>query len=479
MPRMFGLSYDIGLPDDQFTQDLRKSALSANPSISAEINGVWVLSGRSTAMGNDADGLQREFDIEDDRKRLRKGISIATRVNLLRARKSQVSELTADEWIVPIFYNGRKIHNQDLKKALQLGYINYPSHLFIIEPIEIDNTLGQIKSFIHYFNNYSDALNTIAVVSSAYHLARVSRTIGKDSPQIEGHRVSDITFLLFGIDKHHARPGIIEDLHGESRAMKYYAGGDKPSISRQSSNNTFLNDADLYRTKSFNRALFWNRVADIPVEKIYEFFLKNDSRSGQLRLLTRPEHIQHQIASNVLVDSFIAEYQQYLQPQDISETLNTWRESESSVEEYYKKYYHEELEHFLAEKIDYWVEARVQGRLVGWATFVKEKTNNNELYMNLLIVAPDSQGKSIGTQLVNSLMLLGVIPHVDAIHLLLRKKNEGGRVFYSKLGFKPNPEYQRLGNFVDMNLLEAFTWVNPALAHIDAEVVETSTNKPM
>lgn len=497
MPEFYGVTLDDSFPEDIFTDDLRKSALTQNPTIIPEIDYVWVLSGRSTILGNDADGLKREFDHADDLGRMSEGVRIATRVNLLRAGKEDVGQLTEQEWVTPIFYNGRKIHNQDLKKAIAEGKISYPDHLFIIEDIDPENIIGQIRSFKNYFSFQSENVKNIAVVSSAYHIPRVARTIGNTSPQTEvekvyfwqpyrigqapveitveeDHPIRQFNFLLFGVYKQEKRPGIVDDLRGECRAMLSYSSGERPSIARQQSNNTFFNDGDIYGFKSFKRALFWHRAADAPLVKTTAFSLKNDDRTGVLRLLTRPEHIEHHAASTVLVESFIGEYQKYLKPQDIDSKLNRWRGWEGSVEHYYQEYYKDELSHFLAGKLDYWVEARIGGTLVGWATFERERSKRNEVYMNLLIVAPDCQGKAIGSQLVMSLIHLGLIPNLDSIHLLLRKKNEGGRIFYSKLGFFSDPDYVRNDNFVNPDLLEALTWYNPALQYVNEEQVERS-----
>lgn len=332
------------------------------------------------------------------------------------------------------------------------------------------------------------------MVSNAYHIPRVARTIGNESPQTgvekeyawQGYKtpvktaveedspIRQFNFLIFGVCKQEKRPGIVDDLHGEYRAMLNYSSGERPSIARQQSNNTFFNDSDMHGFKSFKRALFWHRAADAPLVKSTSFSLKNDGRTGVLRLLTRPEHIEHHVASTVLVESFIGEYQKYLKPQDIDSKLNRWRGGEGSVEHYYQEYYKDELNHFLAGKLDYWVEARIGGTLVGWATFERERSKRNAVYMNLLIVAPDCQGKAIGSQLVMSLIHLGLIPNLDSIHLLLRKKNEGGRIFYSKLGFSSDPNYVRNDNFVNPNLLEALTWHNPALEYVNEEQVAQS-----
>jgi ribosomal protein S18 acetylase RimI-like enzyme len=169
------------------------------------------------------------------------------------------------------------------------------------------------------------------------------------------------------------------------------------------------------------------------------------------------ENIDKQAARQVLVESFIGEYQQYLKPAEIDKSLDSWHEGEDSVEQYYKNYFDSELREFREKKLDFWIEAKINGELVGWATFQMEGEKKNEAYMNLLIVSPKHQHKGVGQHLVHALTELKLVPPLSSINLLLRKKNKGGRVFYEKLGFKSNPEYHR-DNFVDVNLLEPFTF---------------------
>jgi len=52
-----------------FTDDLRKCFYTKNSTIVPDIDLVYVLSGRTTAIESDADGLKRELDRLDDRQR--------------------------------------------------------------------------------------------------------------------------------------------------------------------------------------------------------------------------------------------------------------------------------------------------------------------------------------------------------------------------------------------------------------------------
>jgi GNAT superfamily N-acetyltransferase len=199
------------------------------------------------------------------------------------------------------------------------------------------------------------------------------------------------------------------------------------------------------------------------INPTYKFPIKGDNSIGVIALVKNPDHIDKERAQSVLVESFITEYQKYLLPHEISNNLTSWRNGDQSVRQYYENYFKIELDDFFRGNVHYWVQATINGTLAGWATFQREASEHSSVYMNLLVVHPEYQQKGIGGQLVNALIKLNEIPELNAIHLLLRKKNKGGRAFYTKLLFTPNPEYKREDNFVDMNLLEPLTWRNPAL----------------
>lgn len=204
------------------------------------------------------------------------------------------------------------------------------------------------------------------------------------------------------------------------------------------------------------------------INKPYCFPIKGQNSVGKIQLVTNANHIDKMTARSVLVESFIGEYEKYLSPNDISDNLVSWRDGEKSVRKYYEDYFKTELEDFSHGHLHYWVQATIDGKLVGWATFQREQSDQNAVYMNLLVVHPEHQNKGVGEQLVKALVNLREIPDLNAIHLLLRKKNKGGRIFYSKLGFTSDPEYQRDDNFVNLDLLEGLTWKNPSLQNKEA-----------
>ncbi len=221
--------------------------------------------------------------------------------------------------------------------------------------------------------------------------------------------------------------------------------------------------------------MFAATLSNYPIKVTkYYFPIPGETSFGMIELVSAPSKINQERARTILVDSFIDGYA-HLKPHEISEKLTSWRDGENSVQEYYETYFKEELSEFSAGKLHYWVEASVGGKLVGWATFQRESADPKAVYMNLLVVDPAFQKKGIGTQLVNALINLNEISNLNTIHLLLRKKNEGGRKFYTKLGFVSDPEYKRTDNFVDITLLEPFTWKKPAL-QLKQEEKATSTN---
>lgn len=91
---------------NRFVDDLNKVAEGREPDVTANIDLVYVLSGRWTVLRNNADHLERPTDQTDDFLRVCKGIRIADKINALKVGK-HVHHLTDADRITPIFYNGR------------------------------------------------------------------------------------------------------------------------------------------------------------------------------------------------------------------------------------------------------------------------------------------------------------------------------------------------------------------------------------
>lgn len=191
------------------------------------------------------------------------------------------------------------------------------------------------------------------------------------------------------------------------------------------------------------------------------FQIKSLNTTGYIEAITDVKDMNVSESRRILIESFISEYSQYLEPKDIDKSLTSWRDGENSVHHYYTKYFDQEFKKFSEGKIDFWIGAYIGARLVGWATF--EKDQHNSVYMDLLIVDPVYQHKGIGQQLVMSLQTLNLLPDLTAVHLLLREKNKGGFEFYRKIGFEVDSNYQRADNYVDRSLLIPLTCqLNPA-----------------
>ncbi len=249
--------------EDFFADDLRKVQKVEEPRVIPEIELVWVLAGRTSVLGRDVDKLKRPFDPQDDYLRMMRGIEIADQINALRAGKA-VEDLTDDDRVTPIFYNGRAEHNEDLKKALEEGKLPYPKRLFIIESIPTKDTQGQVQGFKDLLSRYH--YRHVAVVSSAFHLPRSARNVGEDSPNafdedefgLFQNILASIKAYFFGIDREYKNPGTDIDRKCEPNAMKNYStgfdGAKAPTISRWISKNTFLSQMDVELVKSFSLA---------------------------------------------------------------------------------------------------------------------------------------------------------------------------------------------------------------------------------
>lgn len=155
-------------------------------------------------------------------------------------------------------------------------------------------------------------------------------------------------------------------------------------------------------------------------------------------------------SQDILVRSFMKTYE------DVPLIdLNPRFKSTGDVRRFYENYFKEEFEHFKEGHL-FWVQAFLNDKLVGWATFELEPLEANAAYMNLLIVAPEYQGMGIGKRLTFSICSEELFPNIQAINLLIRKVNIEGYKFYYKLGFF-DFDYHR-DNFVDPSLLTGLRW---------------------
>lgn len=181
------------------------------------------------------------------------------------------------------------------------------------------------------------------------------------------------------------------------------------------------------------------------VQKLMFFFLCLGVCDGQELRVTRvtfSNDIPKAQAKQILVDSFVEQYRDV----PLSD-LNPLFQTREDVIHFYEDYFDSELQHFEIGEL-LWMQAWMGDELVGWATF--EKMDGNEVYMNLIAVAPSYQRRGVGKALTFS-------TNAEKINLLLRKVNSGGRKFYEAIGFHES-NFVRPDNFVDNSLLTGFSY---------------------
>lgn len=248
---------NLHLPDDVFTDALRKAKDTRNPKLDLEVDFFLVFSGRTTVMGKLVDRLDDRpvgmFDKNDDRDRILQTLKL----------REEILQQTGKK--VPIFYNGLEEHNQALRKWLRIN----PQYadIFIIQdidPKDTKDTLGQIGSFIKYIKKEGINIKKLAVSSSRYHVHRIECIINfavlaenqKDefSPEFNEYvadMLANMQVFLHGIDDEFKCSGIEYDVAWEHKVLTLRSSGAKPTLSRHGSRTTFLNDIDAYFEKSF------------------------------------------------------------------------------------------------------------------------------------------------------------------------------------------------------------------------------------
>lgn len=157
-------------------------------------------------------------------------------------------------------------------------------------------------------------------------------------------------------------------------------------------------------------------------------------------------------AKSALVRGFMKEYEEV----PLKE-LNSDFKSVGDARRFYENYFEGELEQF-KNMNRIWVNAFLDGRLVGFSTF--EFGDRNVVYMKLLVVDPDARRQGVGERL--TFAICDYFCGVRQILLLIRNVNERGRQFYKKIGFS-DFEYERDDNFVDTSFLTGLKWTKGSL----------------
>lgn len=221
---------------------------------------VWCLSGRVSVLGSkDTTGQKREVDPTEDLDRLLLSIEIANRDNVgivFNATDKANEDLQAlldicknapslDQFQQDnaAIYDYLSLHYNDTKITDILTILHKAEPKITILTEGIKNTVDQAASFNRHLEDHPEIKN-VHVVSNGYHLPRVARVLGKDSPCAKNpdgssNALGNISIHLSGIDMAFQKPGIELDLGNdpsqpnEPNALWYYIRNQKvaPGIS--------------------------------------------------------------------------------------------------------------------------------------------------------------------------------------------------------------------------------------------------------
>jgi len=181
-----------------------------------------------------------------------------------------------------------------------------------------------------------------------------------------------------------------------------------------------------------------------------QLFLDKKGESVRIAVARTPAEISVNEGKRILVTSFMEAYEDVPLVE-----LNPNFKSIGDVRRFYRDYFDSEFAHFQNGSL-IWVQAFIEEKLIGWATFMLEE--NDHVYMNLLAIDPFYQNRGIGKHLVFSICSEELFPHIEAINVLLRKVNLQGQLFYEHIGFRDAPDYLSKDNFVDNSLLTPIRW---------------------
>jgi hypothetical protein len=209
----------------KFINEIKNIALHENPTVKADINYVFVLSGRGSYLKNAVDNPHIN-DKEDDYQRMRLGIEIARKITALKASKRKISNDDIIRHGPIIIYNGRPKHNQDLKVALfEKNLItDYPASKFLILDLPHDQ-LNSKGHFISLAQNVDLNNKHIAIVTSAFHFPRIGRMLSENEPF--NYFGKNVTIYAYLYDRAFKAPGILVDIYDEAQKIPtYVAKGD-------------------------------------------------------------------------------------------------------------------------------------------------------------------------------------------------------------------------------------------------------------
>lgn len=168
-----------------------------NPSVTADIDVVWAISGRGSYdakptpyLLNSPEFAKSDLFREDDRQQTDFAVQLVRKITALRLNKD-AGEITKDdiEKSGPtLFYNGTNFQNKQLRDAVMSGNFPIPQNKVRIEKLsETDdpkdaNTRTQFERFPKELLEDLIASNQrVALVQARWHLPRIARTIDSEA----------------------------------------------------------------------------------------------------------------------------------------------------------------------------------------------------------------------------------------------------------------------------------------------------------
>lgn len=188
-----------------------------NPSVTADIDVVWAISGRGSYdakptpyLLNSPEFAKSDLFREDDRQQTDFAAQLVREITALRLNKD-VGEITKDdiEESGPIlFYNGTNFQNQQLRNAVVSGNFPIPKNKVRIEKLsETDdpkdaNTRTQFERFPkELLENLIVNNQRVALVQARWHLPRIARTIDSEAVLEKQPLWSNTKIVYFVSDK--------------------------------------------------------------------------------------------------------------------------------------------------------------------------------------------------------------------------------------------------------------------------------------
>ncbi|HXH54763.1 MAG TPA: hypothetical protein VNK03_03355, partial [Gammaproteobacteria bacterium] len=110
-------------------------------------------------------------------------------VTLAKIQNAYNQKLNCQKRVL-IYFNGTKEQNEQLRAIVtsKKKFLGYPSQWIMIDDIPMDSTLGQgiaLRLFLEKIKHLFSAPPKLLFISNTYHIPRVLRTFGSDSPLLK------------------------------------------------------------------------------------------------------------------------------------------------------------------------------------------------------------------------------------------------------------------------------------------------------